>query len=400
MRRMLTTKTRIRGMALSENREVSINWGQSPAIISLDPASIGHWFEGPAPLSADEIADSVRRIVNGPVAKSPVSISDLLVGDDQVAIPVAGSPALALNLIRPLLKQLVSAGVATTNIIVVCNPNDYAIYREQLPAELKIESHDATIADNRAYLASTMSGTRIYLNRHLLDSDVVVPVIVAEPVGQGPQMGYLADYWPGFSDNETSRTLKSRFQEIQNRKVVRKEIAEVLWLSGLHLAVVAIPAKQGLASVEAIAPAAIQKTTHNDIRTFWNLNLADTHTDVVMTFEPDSAAELDRIAFEKYLSLATKFAGTADRVALVFNLPENEIEKLKHVHHSEWQKYQWVRMIAKIGTRTKLYVLSNLPEEIIDFCDIIALDGPKELERLVNRGQNWLVVQNANRARS
>lgn len=386
-----------RGRALSENREVTIAWDDSFFGLSVDSSQIGSRFQGPVSLADDMLVESIRRIVSGPLSIAPVTVQDLLIGDDQVAIPVSGSPALVLLALKPLIEQLVSVGIPHSCIRVVCMPEDLPEYRSALPSDIQVDPHDSTLTDQKAYLASTRAGTRIYLNRNLLDSDIVIPLIVAEPVGQGPRMGYLSGFWPMFSDDETRSSLKNRFSD--NPKNVRKEVSEVLWLSGLHLAIVAVPAARGLASVQAIAPAKVQKMTHKLVRDGWNINLSGDHTNVLLTFESDSPEHLDHIALNKYLDLALRFSKTADKVALVFQFPSSELDQLNRLHPSKLQKLPWIKTLSRIGELTKLFCLSNLPDEIVDHCDIFALEAPSELARLVERNNNWLIVENANRAR-
>jgi hypothetical protein len=343
------------------------------------------------------LAESIRRIVSGPVSTAPVTIQDLLIGDDQVAIPVSGNPTLVLLALGPLIDQLASMGIPNACIRVVCIPEDLPEYRSALPSDIQVDPHDSTLTDRKAYLASTRAGTRIYLNRNLLDSDIVIPLIVAEPVGQGPRMGYLSGFWPMFSDDETRSSLKNRFSD--NPKNVRKEISEVLWLSGLHLAIIAVPAARGLASVQAIAPAKVQKMTHKLVSNGWNLNLGTDHSNVLLTFESDSPDQIDQVALSKYLDLALKFSKTADLVTLAFQLPGSELDQLNQMHSLKLQKLGWIKTLYRIGQQTKLFCLSNLPDEIVDHCDIIALEAPSELARLVERNSHWLIVENANRAR-
>ena len=59
-----------------------------------------------------------------------------------------------------------------------------------------------------------------------------------------------------------------------------------------------------------------------------------------------------------------------------------------------------LRKLADIAANQKVYILSNIPEELTDELNLIHLESPKELGNLVNRSSaQWIIIENANRVR-
>lgn len=382
---------------MAPNRSIPFCWNHELTSIDVDDSLIVSFFQGPEDLSPDSVTGEVQRLFREASGDSPVALQSLLVGDDQVAVPVSGEPVIIQQVLKPLITHLLENGVRPENISVICTPEEAPFYHSEEFSGVSFVTHDPNADDQKAYLASTLSGSRIYLNRLLLDADVVFPIFVAEPVGQGPALGYLSAYWPGFSDLESGKSLKSRFRE--NCRTARKEVQEVLWLSGLHLVIVAIPSKTGIRCLHSYSPAELQRKVIRQVREDWQISqshLAD-HALLISQLQhsPNITANLSKI-----LKLAGKLSFSCQRIALVLDLPDEFCSQIAQLNEEQWLQIGWIRQLAEIGRRCKFYLLSNLPEDLVEYCDLIGLEDPSELHRLVSRNGSWIVISDAQRARS
>ena len=174
----------------------------------------------------------------------------LVIAFDPTIAPGPGDPR------APSLRRW-GGGSGPGNITVVA-PRDGAGLAVRLPAGVSLVVHDPNDRAELAYLATTKQGRRIYLNRHLTDADVVVPVA---RLGYDPILGYRGPWsllFPELSDRETNRGLSQPSRSGDSATGSRSEALskldesfEVSWLLGSQFHVGLVPASAGI--MEAVA---------------------------------------------------------------------------------------------------------------------------------------------------
>ena len=366
-----------------------ITWrGRQTSLNLPDSATL---FSGPESLAAADVDRLVAGLVDGSAGQSGISISQLLAGDDRIAIPVTGDAARISLILEPLLAGLMQAGAVAENITLVAHQLQFAAIEEKhKPLGFQVVGHELGKEDQKAYLASTRAGTRLYLNRHLLDCDVIVPVIVAEPRGKGPSRGFMEALWPAFSDQETITKIDDRWNG--ERKKIRREIHETLWLGGFHLAIAAVPASGGLSEIVMAAPQSLQKMVMPTIRQKWTLSADAVEHARNFCFLPSGETESGVIGLSqllKMLQTALKIE-RAERIVFSFELEESALDGLQLAMSHRRRRDRSlgatvIRCMERLGGRFKTYSLTNLPEELTDQAEWIALEEPRELENLLNR---------------
>ena len=88
---------------------------------------------------------------------------------------------------RFLGEILGESGVEAGDMTVVTCAGARAWRASDLPPGMTLVEHDPADRSRMAYLSSTKEGRRVYLNRHVTDADVVIPV---GRVGYDPVLGY------------------------------------------------------------------------------------------------------------------------------------------------------------------------------------------------------------------
>lgn len=391
---------------MSEKSLLNIVWNSQNFPIDVGQNLIGLHWKGPRSLSPAEIHASVREVVHGSDGLYKIAASQLMVGDDRVALPISGKSSLILPILIPLIHELEQIGVKTKNLVIICEQNEFDDLKTALRPELLVVIHNAPNIQDWSYLASTQAGTRVYLNRNMLDSDVIIPVIAAEPHGDGMKKGFLHGLWPTFSDFQTQKALQLKYRENpKKRKQVLKEIQEVLWLGGFHLAVTVIPGADGPASVVAGRPSDIQKMVYPQINTNWNCNTQQTDAqNVLLSAYGNSNAKIgwaELLQVIKNTLLLRKF----NQVVLSLDLEETAIDSLASLAThgetiSDRSAQRLFRKLLKLASDQKIYILSNIPESITDDLNLIHLESQKELANLLNRSRGqWLLIEQADRVR-
>jgi len=391
---------------LNDQPPIRVNWLGQAVELNLGSNPSAMLWAGPESLSPSQIVDTVASFVAGP-ASGPhaIAIGQLLAGDDQIAIPVSGDAARLRHLLEPLVEQLLKAGASSGQITLVADESPFAdLVATFQPRGLQVVLHEPGKDDQKAYLASTRAGTRVYLNRHLLDSDVILPVIIAEPRGPGARRGFMQALWPAFSDRETIEKIDQRWATEARR--IRGEIQETLWLGGFHLAIAAVPSTSGIAELVMANPQQMQKTLMPKTRQAWDTPGPAVEKARNFCFMPGMESSDGKISLRQILPMlrTTWKLERADRLVFAFELDDDGLEEIRQAleEPSDGEPTparDLVRWMARLGSRFKVYSLTNLPEELTDAAEWIALEEPRELENLVNRSENWLVARDADRVR-
>ena len=120
---------------------------------------------------------------------------------------------------------------------------------------MTLVEHDPADRSRMAYLSSTKEGRRVYLNRHVTDADVVIPV---GRVGYDPVLGYRGPWsvlFPGLSDQDTGAFYRHRLPaDLPGRAAPPHRLdepLEVTWLLGSQFHVGLFSGNLGMA--EALA---------------------------------------------------------------------------------------------------------------------------------------------------
>jgi hypothetical protein len=369
------------------------SFGENGSIsLKIDGDRVSARFEPPKSLEPSAIRDSIGSIVHGADEQRSIPLNKIVLTDDTVAIPVFGRPDVIGQIIVPLIAELGKAGVPETAIQVICRNVDAADYRELLGGTVSVVVHDPDQEEKTAYLANSVRGSRLYLNREMLDCDVIVPVIVPEPGGQEMRMGLLSGFWPEFSRSETRGKIASDLRSEPRR--VRGEIREVAWLAGLHLVIVGIPGPGGVAALSAVPPFEAQSWARERFGALWKFDFGpDADSILLQASDPDGLSGTRLFSF---LRLARQLAARYRRIVLCTRFGDDVIASMEQeLRSGQKSSPSWLISLQKIGRIANVSFLGNLPDEVADDCEIVLLEEPADLQRQIDHSGQWIVVPEA-----
>ncbi len=213
---------------------------------------VGEWH-GPAGVAPAEVRGLLLDALEHPREYPP--LRQAVVQGDRVVIAFDAEVPEAGAVLAAVCQVLQGAGVDADSIAVLVAPAFRSTLAYELPGGVRLIVHDPNDRTQLAYLASTTEGRRIYLNRHLTDADIVIPV---GRLGYDPVLGYRGPWgviFPGLSDQETGRSLRARAgdepPDHDRPRAVLSESAEVSWLLGCQFQVGLVAGISGMA--EAVA---------------------------------------------------------------------------------------------------------------------------------------------------
>jgi len=192
------------------------------------------------PLSATTFLSEVKNALKHPVDYPPVS--DGVVPGDVVAIVVDSEVPRPELAIEGTLHALGDCKLSRMDVILAENTTELtrAAIRKALPENVELTIHSGKSRDDLRYLAANEAADPIYLNRRIIDADLVIPIVVArksDPLLAGTSPGAI---FPAFADYQSQARARINATNIQSHKSRRRtvsaddEATRVGWLVGLQ----------------------------------------------------------------------------------------------------------------------------------------------------------------------
>lgn len=332
-------------------------------------------WTGPPDLPRDAALAALRLALTQPIEYPAMHLA--MVPGDHVVIAAPEDLPLRADVLQALEDEAIAAGVERRDVKVVGTSRTNADVRE-----------------DHAYLAATKEGHRVYLAREVVDADVVVPVGL---LGYDEFMGHVGPWsvlFPGMGDTATRTDFLSRGGP---PGAALAESAEVSWLLGAAFQVGLLPgAGGGLAGVLAGESEAVRKASITAVDQHWTMK-AEQRADLVLAGlgGPGPSATLHDLA--RGLRTATALVRRGGRVVVLSNVkgplgPAFEtlsqtddpaahgLQALKAVRGAP--DFTDAVALAKALAWADLYLLSGLPDAVVEDLGIFALGRPEEARRL------------------
>jgi nickel-dependent lactate racemase len=367
------------------------------------------------PAALADPAAAVRAALEAPHGFPPLRRA--LTPDDHVTVVLDEQVPQLSNLLVPLLEHVVGAGVSPEALTLVCPPSaSRQAWLEDLPEafeEVRLEVHDPTDRRRLAYLATTAGGKRIYLNRTVVDADQVVVLTGRRYDSVLGYAGAEADLYPALGDEATRKEVQGPVNfAVPGGEAwpVRREAAEVVWLFGqpFFVQVIAGPGDE-VAHVVA-GPADSGREGERLLDACWRRDVSRRADLVVAALSGDPA----RHTFADLAGAALAAARVVQpdgRIVLLSRLcgepgpaadllrgrddPRSALVALQRHRQAPGQApaVQW----AQAAQQARLYLLSGLPEGVVEELFATPLGRPEQVQRLVAASANCLFLEDAHK---
>lgn len=201
-------------------------------------------------LSEDALADAVTAAIREPIG-FPSLDTAVVPGDSLVFALDPSVPKLPI-ILAAAIKWFTERGASLNNLsAVVAMPGvaaaeEIRAHLEKAGINIDVQAHDADDAEQLAYLAANESSDAIYLNRRLVDADVVIPITCARHDSSLDGLGTFAVF-PLLSDRKTLGRFYS-FEKLRTddkRQTLRDWSEQASWWLGVLASMQVIPAARG-----------------------------------------------------------------------------------------------------------------------------------------------------------
>ena len=316
-----------------------------------------------------------------------------------------------------VIRTLVDAGVAPDGITVLRSHADRdagdpcRLAATPVRERITLLTHDPSDRRQLAYLAASEAGDAILINRALHDADLVLPVGCLRGDRTAGYFGIHSGIFPAFSDTRTIqrfRSLDSLNGRAGRRRQLNAEVDHVAWLLGVNFTIQLVPAAgDQVLHVLAGESNAVRRQGKELYRAAWSCPVAHQASLVVAAIE-GGASQQTWENVGRALHVAKHFVEDGGAIALCCDLaapPGPAMQYMASTSSREAALRQVSKerpvdalpaaQLARALDGSKVYLLSCLEASVVEDLDIIPIEGPDELARLVHRHESCILLTNA-----
>lgn len=237
-------------MSPTETVKIELNYGFTGEFRCEIPSERLIWFhQAPAPV--ENVFQATQQVLTNPLELPPLDLA--VVPGDKITITIDFQVPAVTEIINSVWEFLTDCGIEAGDVTILQtqsgDPDLHQRLKDAISKELQEQAqwviHDPESQDALGYLGTSAGGERIYLSKHLVEADFILPI---ELVSFDPLIGYAgggSSIYPGFSSQEA--IVKSRGQSHREltpaeSRPLRQLIDEVGWILGLQYSLQVIPA--------------------------------------------------------------------------------------------------------------------------------------------------------------
>lgn len=336
---------------------------------------------------------------------------------DRIAIALDQGVPQAPALVGALVQYLLDAGAAAELITIVrrraAEDAGEADPRSELSPELQesiaLQAHDPEKRGQQGMLGSMRDGTAVYLNRTVLDADLVVPVGCLRCEGTLGYYGRHGGLFPTFSDSAAEqRYRKPAGDDPQRALQTRNEIDEVGWLIGAPFTIQVVPGSDGgLLHVLAGETASVFKRGQELCQQAWSC-AAPRRASLVLATVTGPASEQTWENLARALAAAERLVADGGSIAICSEIAAEPGPALRRLAGTDDVQGAMRRIrkecppdalpaaeLAHARSLAKLYLLSLLDETLVEDLGMASVERPEEIARLARRHASCVVIEDA-----
>lgn len=357
------------------------------------------------PLEGSELANVKQAVVDSmehpfefPAARHAI------VPGDRVVLPLSPSTVPMFEVVVAVVAYLVDCGIEPAGIVILfpAAVDDATVdhFMRRLADEglqqVAGKSHDPTDESASSFLTATSDGEPVVCNREITEADVVLPVLAVS----GPQdrLGYESLYTLYAAHDQIagkSARGKNQLQQATRLEVLKEEFPLLI---GAFFGVFVVPGYGGgVRSVE------VGKFTETRARA---IALAESEwvvdpphgIDLVVANLPDFAT----YSWQGFRNAVEQSCRIVDGGRIVLRIPNDpeSLEILNRLSNGVTSESAWEPIresVERAGESNRLFLMSTLDEDLVEQLGMGHVGGVKELSRLANAHESWLLINDAGR---
>jgi len=387
---------------------------KSPLELSLPPERLVACCGRPTAASLADVHAATAEAIAQPLGFPP--LVKAVVPGDRVVLALDHDVPHAHEIVGALCECLLGAGVQPSDLTLLAvrphaeDPDPRSLLPAAYRDTITVELHDPAARDHLSYLAVGANDEPIYLNRVLCDADVVVPIgcLRCEPALD--YQGTYGGLFPTFAGQAAQDKLFAA--GLQERGTTPRrdpdKIEEVGWLLGVQLTVQVVPGPAGeLLQVLAGLPAEVFRAGQAACQRAWSETVPRSAQLVVASIDgPAGEQSWDNVARAVTAALRVVSAEGAIAICTALTAPPDgavrraieagDIAAVRRQFRKHREADALVAVaLAQALSQTRVYLLSELDEEMVEELGVTPVATAAELARLVGSSPSCICIANA-----
>lgn len=339
-----------------------------------------------------------------------------LTPDDQVVILVDERLPEIVELLVPLLRHLLLAHIDLSNVTVLVPASSLQQpWLDNLPdelADIHLDVHDPENRDKISYLATTKAGRRVYLNRKIVEADLL---LVLSGRGFDAKLGYsggAAFLFPQFSDTETILAYPKEFSVLKRPEepnTLRAEAKEILKLLGAPFLIQVI---EGIGDGVAEVLVGLPTSTTDGVASLkkrWFAHV-DAKADLVIASVSGSPGRISFRDLATAAATARRVCESGSRLVLLTTASplldesgdlllkvEEPATALKRIALANPDDALPGTFWAFAAKKISLYVASGWAEELVEELFATPIHSAAEVQRLIDAAESVVFLPDAHK---
>lgn len=398
---------------------VSLQFGQAGLFeCQVDSDRVAVVRQGPR--CCGDVAMATRQALHSPLDFP--TLDQAVLEDDHIAIALDRQTPGSATIIAEIWKVLAARHVQPANVTIIQpavltkqpESDPRALLPEDVRSAITLKIHDPTDPASCGFLTRVSTGEDIYLARELIDAGMVITVGMT---AFDPLLGYRGTnsvLYPGLSNLEAiKKSLGMSHQELKPTSIRpgRQVVDEIAWLMGIQFAVQVTPASNRepyrvvAGNCETVLKECQSHLNHN-----WLISLSERVQTVVVAVSEDAAGHgWNQLAAA--LACAEQLVETGGQIVVLSEIkepPGEGVRLLTRYEHAdeclpaliEAKPLDFVAATRLVGAarRARIYLLSQLDENLVDDLFMYPLANLNEVERLVQRSSSCAFIGSAQHA--
>lgn len=362
--------------------------------------------------TAQPIVELIASAFDEPIDFPPLPLA--LIDDDHIAIAIEDGVPDANTIACAVVRYLVEHGTRQEMITVVLG-TDNQDWRDRLVDELKgqnldgvkVVKHEPTHHDSHGYIAASASADPIYIQRDLVEAEVVLPIYCIR-TPDSPSASDKYGMSPSFADATTQHRWNLAWLDdnVHHLHLQEKLSHEVGWLMGIQFAVAVVPACDG--SVSAILggnPDKVFQQASELIRPV-GFGALQEHSLAVAFVEGDwtqqSWMNVARAAAHADMQLGSNgsivvCSDIKQVSAGISQLGSDESEEKlqRQLLSSDLEDAFAAAVLSSIKSKRSIYLMSQLRGNQVEGLGLAYVDSPLDIERLCREAESVCVMRSS-----
>ena len=356
------------------------------------------------------IADLIANTLEDPIEFPPLALA--LIDDDHITIAIEDGVPEANAIACAVTQYLVQHGTRQEMITIVLG-SDNQDWRDRLIealrvqelGEVKVVKHEPTHHDSHGYIAASASADPIYIQRDLVEAEVVLPIYCIR-TPDSPSASDKYGMSPSFADATTQHRWNLAWLDDNKHHLHLQEKLshEVGWLMGVQFAIAVVPACDGsIAAILGGSPDPVFQRASELIRPLDNSKSVE-HALAVVFVEGDwtqqswmnvarAAAHADmQLDANGGIVVCTDLKRVSDGI-LQLGSDEADDKLQRQLLGSDLEDAFAAAVLSAIRSKRSIYLMSQLKSNQVEGLGLAYIESPLDIERLCRESSSVCVMR-------